>query len=401
MNSSLGLRFLEMVIENIGEGVVVADSQGNFLLFNRAAEQLLGMGAAEGSPEQWARTYGVFLPDEITPVDPNQLPLIRAVHGERTDGVELFIRNHRLPPEGVHISVTGRPILGEDGRLDGAVIVFHDITQRKRTEAELERRVRERTAELATVNAALSLARDDAEAANKAKNVFMLNIGHELRTPLNHILGYSEMLKETAEERGDTESLPDLDRIRKAGSELLAVISGVLELSNLEAGKLVLAPTTFRVSDMMQEVLAGVAGRAAQNGNVIHLETARDAGILQLDRSRLAQAVTNILDNAARFTRNGTITVVVARDPGWIQISVADTGPGIEPALQKKLFKEFSQIDDSTTRRHGGVGLGLAITRRICRAMGGEVTATSKLGEGSVFTIRIPDRLPPNTSPAP
>jgi signal transduction histidine kinase len=254
---------------------------------------------------------------------------------------------------------------------------------------ELERRVQERTAQLA-------IATKRAQAASRAKSIFLANMSHELRTPLNAVIGYSEIVQEDLE-IGDTRtSAADLVRIRNAADHLLAMINEVLDLSRIEAGKLELRPTQFDLTLLLRDALDSVRPMAAKNGTVCRINVAADLGLAHADETRVRQCVLNLLSNAAKFTRGGLITLdaracSVGGAPG-VAIAVRDTGPGIEPDQLCRLFSPFVQLDASPTRAHDGAGLGLVITRRLARAMGGDVVVASAPGRGSLFTLYLPLR---------
>lgn len=253
--------------------------------------------------------------------------------------------------------------------------------------AELERRVEERTAQLA-------VATRRAEAANRAKSLFLANMSHELRTPLNAVIGYSEIIEEDLDS-GDTErSAADLAKIRHAANHLLAMINEVLDLSRIEAGKLELRPTEFDVSVLLRNALDTVRPTASKNRSICQLNVAPGIGVIHADETRLRQCVLNLLSNAAKFTEGGVVAldarVCRIGSAEGVAISVRDTGPGISAEQLARLFQPFVQADASHTREHDGAGLGLVITRRLARAMGGDVQASSKLGQGSTFTLYLP-----------
>ena len=255
-----------------------------------------------------------------------------------------------------------------------------DVTERK--EAELT----------------LQAAQAAAEQANIAKSAFLANMSHELRTPLNAILGYSEMLMEEAEDLEQEIFLPDLKKIKQAGSHLLALINDVLDLSKIEAGKAELFGEDIDVVEMLDEVTATVAPLVAKNGNRLKLERDDELGMVFQDLTKLKQCVLNLLSNAAKFTHDGEVTLRAGRDSGsgkeMLVLRVADTGIGIPADKLESLFEEFTQADVSTTRKYGGTGLGLAISRRFCRMLGGDITVRSEPGQGSEFTISVPVALP-------
>ncbi len=249
----------------------------------------------------------------------------------------------------------------------------------------LEELVKERTAQL-------EKAHDEAIKANMIKSQFLANMSHELRTPLNAIIGYSEMLKEEAEDIGEQTFVEDLGKISKSGKHLLALINDILDISKIEAGKMEIFFETCSLSGMVQEVMTTLKPLIESNGNL--LETRIIEGEMTTDVTKLRQVLINLLSNASKFTKDGKIVLEVypetRGDVAGYGFSIGDTGIGMTSEQVEKLFQPFTQADSSTTRKYGGTGLGLAISQRFCNIMGGDIRVESEFGQGSKFTCWLP-----------
>lgn len=270
----------------------------------------------------------------------------------------------------------------EFSEMQGSLLLVRDMTVSSVSEENLRR-----------LNEEMMQARDQALAASRSKSAFLANMSHELRTPLNAIIGYSEMLLED-EAYGNDETREDLERIRGQGNHLLHLISDILDLSKVEAGKLELHPETFSITKLAKEALSSAKPLARKNRNELIVACPEDVGTMRADPIRVRQVLVNLLSNACKFTERGQVELRVDRLPVgplmWIRFQVRDTGMGMTAVEQRRLFEPFWQADASTTRRHGGTGLGLAISRRFVQQMGGRIDIQSEPGEGSIFTILLP-----------
>jgi len=237
----------------------------------------------------------------------------------------------------------------------------------------------------------------DAEAANRAKSEFLTTMTHELRTPLNAVIGYAEIIAEDMEAENQPAHAADANRIASSARHLLGLIDQILQLSMLETGRAELDVTEFNVRHLIEDASAAIAVAAKENGNRLATRVAADVTVARTDRGKLALCLGHLLSNAAKFTQNGLIAVSVEREHvsgrEWMRIAVSDTGVGMKPEHVARAFQAFTQLDASTTRAHGGMGLGLSFTQRTAQILGGAVSAESELGKGSTFTLRLPLRL--------
>jgi PAS domain S-box-containing protein len=376
-----GMRLRESALRAISQGVFITDparSDEPITYVNAAFEELTGY--------PWQEIKGRKIDFFAGPdTDPLSLAgLEEALKVGREHSAELLLYRKDEAPFWGTISLA--PVADVGGRVTHFVGVVTDVTARRRWEEELKRSKDEAEA-----------IKEEAEAANVAKSQFLANMSHELRTPLNAVIMYSELLQEEAEDRKLDGFIPDLDKIRAAGKHLLALVNGVLDLSKIEAGKMDLYLETFDVSQMVHDVAATVQPLVQKRSNKLELRCPTASGSMQADLTKVRQILFNLLSNAAKFTERGTVAVDVERREvdgvESIVVRVTDTGIGMTPAQLTKLFQPFTQADASTTRKYGGTGLGLAISKRFSEIMGGEITAESEPGKGSVFTLRLPSRV--------
>ena len=367
-------RRVAKVIQSSPDGIIAIDQKGIIQSFSSSAERIFGYFADEiiGKnikilmPKSIAIEHDYYLETYI-PGEPSTIvDKTRVVDAVRKDGSSftMDLRVALIELENNEVMYIG---------------TTRDITVQLQMEAEVNR------------------AREDAIAANAAKSAFLANMSHELRTPMNAIIGYSEMLAEDAEDDGQEERLADLNKITAAGKHLLSLINDVLDLSKIEAGKMELFIETFNFSDLASEVADTAQTLVKTNGNMLAVEIGEGLDSLDGDLTKTRQMLFNLISNAAKFTENGTITLAGEkyedRGSDWVRFSVSDTGIGIPADKIEKIFQEFSQADETTTRNYGGTGLGLSLTRRFAQMMGGDIRVESKEGSGSSFTIEIPMKV--------
>jgi PAS domain S-box-containing protein len=352
-------QYFESLVLNSPVAIVSLDLDHEIVSCNPAFERLFGYSSEEA--------VGRPLDDLISTADTRSEAeaytrdaLQHSVHG--------IGRRRRKDGAFVDVEILGVPV-AVDGERFGLMALYHDITE-------------------------LLQARQEAEAANSAKSQFLANMSHELRTPLNAIIGYSEMLQEEVEDLGQTALVPDLGKIHTAGRHLLALINDVLDLSKIEAGKMELFLEDFDVHAMVDEVATTVRPLIDKNSNRLEVHCPPEMGEMRGDLTKVRQMLLNLLSNASKFTSGGRIDLEVARqrDHGdeAVVFRVRDTGIGMTPEQQQRVFEAFSQAEASTSRKFGGTGLGLAISKRFCEMMGGGIELESEPGKGSTFTIRLP-----------
>ncbi len=374
-NATASSRLLQLTFNHMAQGVAMFDSERKLVAWNKQFGDLLG------------------LPDDMLDSKTSYAELIRFL-AKRGD---LVTEDADREVE-ARVSKLDQPYIGERTRDDGTVLevrrnpvpdggfvtMYTDITRLKHAQNEL-----------ADLVARLELARDQANEANRTKSAFLANMSHELRTPLNAIIGYSEILKEEAEDQGIEAFLPDLDRIEGAGRHLLGLINDILDISKIEAGKTDVYLEDFDVAGLVEEVQSIVQPLVAKNNNRMEVNCPADIGSMHSDMTKVKQCLLNLISNSSKFTSDGKLTIDVSRSKGpdgnLVRFAVSDTGIGMSKQQLGKLFQAFTQADASTTKQYGGTGLGLAITKHFCELLGGGIKVNSEPGKGSTFTMTLTD----------
>ncbi len=387
--SAVHLEVLRSVVGNVPLVLFAVDTRGQIILLEGRGLAAIGLEPLVQGDE--ARGPGRSAFDVFAGIPSLLDGVRRALAGAALRGAFEFLDRS--------FETWTAPFCDSRGRLQGVIGVANDITDSVRS----ERRLRD-------LNEKLEAARDEAIEASRAKSAFLANMSHELRTPLNAIIGYSEIAQDELtqvareEPRGQIGQLAtDVQKIHVAGTHLLGIISDILDLSKIEAGRMELHIETFKVQAMIDDVVATAQRLVAQNGNHFEVRPAPELGEMTADLTKVRQILFNLLSNAAKFTERGTVTLEVQRTctPGTddaegeatFEFSVRDSGIGMSADQKDRLFQTFYQGDSSTTRKYGGTGLGLAISRRFAQMMGGEITVQSSLGSGSTFHVRLPAQI--------
>jgi PAS domain S-box-containing protein len=363
---------LAAVVESSDDSIVSLDLGGNVSNWNRGAAAMYGYTEAEmiGTsilrivPPQWREDTERMLNHEV---------VWSAKDGRPID-----------------VSLTVSPILNTAREIVGISTIGQDISESKRNEESLRiwaEELRETTRESVR-------RKKEAEEANRAKSQFLANMSHELRTPLNAIIGYSEMLQEDVAALGQPSMAVDLDRIRVAGKHLLKLINDVLDLSKVEFGKMDIFIESFEIAPFIEEVASTVKPLVEENGNSLAVDCDPEIGEMRSDRTKVRQCLFNLLSNASKFTNHGKIRLKISRATqgvrSWIDFEVTDTGIGISKEQLEKVFDAFVQAESSTSRKYGGTGLGLTLTKGFCELLGGQLFVQSEEGRGSTFVVRLP-----------
>ncbi len=361
---------LRLIINTAMDAVITVNAEGRITNWNSEAEEVFGWLAQEALGR---KLFELIMPQRYQGDPDLDLQRFFGARWEMTARQRTETNAQHRNGSEFPVEMAISPV-----KFDGQwifSIFIRDIRQRKRTQQELLD------------------AKEAAEDANRAKSIFLANMSHELRTPLNAIIGYSEMLEEETEGLGRETVVRDLQRIQSAGKHLLALINDVLDLSKIEAGKMALHLETFDVAQVIEEIVNTVQPAAAKNANALQINAA-NLREMHADLTKVRQILLNLLSNACKFTENGVVSLkadcrtIEGRE--WLRLEISDTGIGMTPQQREKLFREFSQVDTSISRKYGGTGLGLAITYRFIQMMRGTIHVESAVGRGSTFTVLLP-----------
>jgi signal transduction histidine kinase len=387
---------LDVIIDSVADPIIVSDDVGKVTLMNAPAERLF-TGASDGDEAAQRR------------IQANDAHFSSFIAGLLSEGTEIRRRGEvsltdvatgaPLPFE----AIAGK-VLSEAGEFVAVVTILHDRSealerarlyeQVKRASDELEARVVAATAELARQNRLLRHQAIELEQASALKSQFLANMSHEFRTPLNAILGYASILLQGISGDLTPAQRKALDRIASNGRHLVGIISEILDLSRIEAGRMPLQLSSFVVKQLVDEVLSEMEPIIVRSKLTVSSHISPELGPIVSDRQKIKQILLNLLSNALKFTRQGSVTIrVAAADANLLMIAIADTGIGIDAADHEKIFEDFQQVDSSVARPYGGTGLGLSICRRLATMLGGRLDMESEVGRGSTFTLFVASRL--------
>ena len=387
---------LDLIIDSVADPILVTDQEGDIVLMNEPAERLFTASKSATDAElRRVHANGAHLTSFVSNV------LTRSGEQRYRGEIQLTdpVSGRLAPVEGL-----AGQILSEQGELMWVVTILHDLTealekarlfeQLKHASAELERKVQEATAELAEQNELLRRQHIALEQASALKSQFLANMSHEFRTPLNAILGYTHMLLNGVSGPVSDAQRKSLTRIDSNSQHLLALINDILDITRIEAGRMPLNMSTFRIQALVEEVMSELEPIIKRSNLSVRAVMPRTLPQLRSDRQKVKQVVLNLLSNALKFTPAGSVSISAAYDARdrVIGIAVSDTGIGIAPDDRVKVFEDFRQLDSSPARGYGGTGLGLSICRRLSQMLGGTIDLESEVDKGSTFTLRLPAR---------
>jgi signal transduction histidine kinase len=392
---------LDLLVDSVGDPIIVTDPAGDILMTNSPAERYFT--AHEGAVPESQRRVQANVAQFSSFV--SGLMLQSGATGTQQRWRERLVVTEPETGRAVPMEAVAGTMMSGPSELTGVVTVLHDQTEaieRERLYAELqsasaqlEVKVREATAELAHQNELLRRQALALEQASAAKSQFLANVSHEFRTPLNAILGYSLMLMGGFYGQLSDDQSRTVQRIDANSKHLATLINDVLDIERIEAGRMPLQISQFPVHDVVREVMEELQGVIAQSTATVSVLLPADLPRMKSDRQKLKQILVNLLSNALKYTKDGTVEILARTESAAnrIQLSVRDTGAGIAPEDHTRIFEPFQQAKRVITRPQGGTGLGLAISRRLARMLGGDISVQSQLGAGSTFTVALPVRV--------
>ena len=346
------------------DGVIVLDDKDQIIEINPAARVFLQAAHQDRPVRMGDHAFDVFS------IWPDLLERFKDVSETLATDLPLPVGNRTR-----HIDLRVSPLRDSSSKVIGRVLVATDVSARKQA-ADLEK------------------AKEAAEAANQAKSAFFASMSHELRTPLNHIIGYSEMLIEEVDFNQHTEFYEsDLRKVHQAGKTLLQIITQILDLAKLEAGRVRAEPEKFALNALIEDIAVHMQPLLDDSGNALKLDLPTEPIEMVSDPYKLRQLLVHVMDNAARFTQNGRITVRVIPTADLLNIEVEDTGDGIPDEQLEVLFRSFANTDHTNRKDNQGLGLGLAAAHQLACLLGGEISVRSAIGQGSTFTVQVPREL--------
>jgi len=384
---------LNLIIDSVADPIVVTDAAGATSLMNEPAERLFTIPAQASEVEQrWVQAndahFSSFIAGMLVSADQRRVGEI-GLSDPRT--------GEAMPVE----AIAGK-IVSEHGELTAVVTILHDrreaiekallYEQLKQASDELERKIQAATADIAQQNELLRRQAIELEQASALKSQFLANMSHEFRTPLNAMLGYTSMLLQGVAGECEPPVKRQLGRIESNGRHLLTIINEILDISRIEAGRMPLQLSTFKLSDLVNEVKSELEPIIMRSKLAVTLHLPKDLRPITSDRQKVKQIILNLLSNALKFTHHGGVTIAAKRSvrERTLSLSVTDTGIGIANADQDRIFEDFRQLDNSPTRAYGGTGLGLSICRRLAQMLGGRISVQSESGKGSTFVLTLP-----------
>jgi PAS domain S-box-containing protein len=388
---------LDLIIDSVADPILVTDHAGDIVLMNLPAERLFMADRAHGEAAQRrVQANGAHFSSFVS-------NLLFSGTDRRWRGELSLVDPDSGNPMPVE-AVAGK-ILSAQGELTWVVTILHDLTEALQNarlyeqlmlaSKELEGKVQAATAELAQQNELLRRQALELEQASALKTQFLANMSHEFRTPLNAILGYTHMLVQGVSGPLTPAQINSLRRIESNGRNLLALISDILDISRIEAGRMPLQIAEFKVAPLVREVITELHPIIERSRLEVKAEFAGRLPVLRTDRQKVKQIVLNLVSNAVKFTPEGSIRIACTpnRRARVVAVEVTDTGIGIAPQDHDKVFDDFRQLDSSASRGHGGTGLGLSICKRLATMLGGRIALESTPGRGSTFTLHVPTRF--------